>query len=383
MQRTSFVTLIPILFILSLPGLAQKVTVDISACRGTYEILKTMQAGDSESQVSAKLDALLETRPYQVMFQHYNRSWRPNHLPKDVFKRMILSLRFPNEYKAGENERADTMRPRWLRFYTDLPLYEKEMHQLETIDLPRLINEGVQYAQSWLPAGWNIPDFYFAVIPNGGSSAFSIEGSQGYDFFQLDQLQPGEINVNWLVGTVAHESHHLGIHASVPEGLSPADAMAYQVLIMCIPEGSATYFISGSPAGRAPGFPGAKFQIFTPDMTKAWEDRVSEEESLVQRQADMLDRAASGKLTQDEFNNELKDYWLNGAIGRAYVLGSEMFGAIYAAFGKDAVLSVMQDPRRFFRLYNAAIDSKPALLNRCARMPEKAVKQALAIRETH
>jgi hypothetical protein len=362
---------------------AQKVTVDLSACRGAYEILKAMQAGDPEPDVSARLDALLETRPYQVMFQHYNRSWRPNHLPKAVFKRMILSVRFPNEYKAGENERADAMRPYWLSYYTDLSLYEKELHQLESIDLPRLINDGVQYAQGWLPAGWNIPDFYFAVIPNGGSSAFAIEGSQGYDFFQLGQLQSGEININALVGTVAHESHHLGIRMNVPEGLSPADTMAYQVVIMCIPEGSATYFISGSPAGRAPAFPGAKFQNFTPDMTKAWDDGVSQEESLVQHQADLLDRAASGKLTEDEFNNELKDYWLTGTIGRVYVLGAEMFGAIYAAFGKDAVLLVMQDPRQLFKLYNAAIDAKPALLKRCIRMPDKAVKQALAIPKAH
>jgi hypothetical protein len=367
----------------ALSATAQMVTVDLSACRGAYEVLKDMHDGDSEPEVSVKLDVLLETRPYQVMFQHYNRSWRPNHLPKPVFKRLILSLRFPDEYKPGENERADMMRSYWLSYYADLSLYEKELHQLETINLTRLINEGVHYAQEWLPVGWNIPDFYFAVIPNGGSSAFTIAGSQGYDFFQLGQLQSGEININELVGTVAHESHHLGIHANVPEGLSPADAMAYQVLIMCIPEGSATYFISGTPAGRAPAFPDAKFQIFTPDMTKAWADGVSEEETLVQRQADLLDRAVAGKLTQDEFNNELKNYWLNGTIGRAYVLGAEMFGAIYAAFGKDAVLSVMQDPRQFFKLYDAAIDAKPELLKRCVRIPDKAVKQALAIRKAH
>jgi hypothetical protein len=367
----------------ALSATAQMVSVDLSACRGAYEVLKDMHDGDSEPEVSVKLDALLETRPYQVMFQHYNRSWRPNHLPKPVFKRMILSLRFPDEYKAGENERADMMRSYWLSYYADLSLYEKELHQLETINLTRLINEGVHYAQEWLPVGWNIPDFYFAVIPNGGSSAFTIAGSQGYDFFQLGQLQSGEININELVGTVAHESHHLGIHANVPEGLSPADAMAYQVLIMCIPEGSATYFISGTPAGRAPAFPDAKFQIFTPDMTKAWADGVSEEETLVQRQADLLDRAVAGKLTQDEFNNELKNYWLNGTIGRAYVLGAEMFGAIYAAFGKDAVLSVMQDPRQFFELYDAAIDAKPELLKRCVRIPDKAIKKALAIRKAH
>jgi hypothetical protein len=43
---------------------------------------------------------------------------------------------------------------------------------------------------------------------------------------------------------------------------------------------------------------------------------------------------------------------LSGAIGRAYVLGSEMFGAIYVAFGKEKVFKTMKNPRRLFSLYN-------------------------------
>jgi hypothetical protein len=37
----------------------------------------------------------------------------------------------------------------------------------------------VRHAQGWLPAGWTIPDFYFPVVPNGGSSAFTIDDAQG------------------------------------------------------------------------------------------------------------------------------------------------------------------------------------------------------------
>ena len=100
---------------------------------------------------------------------------------------------------------------------------------------------------------------------------------------------------------------------------------------------------------------------------------------MVRRQAALLDRAVAGTLSEDDFNAELRDYWLNGTLGRAYVLGSEMFGAIYAAHGKEGVFAVMQDPRQLFRSYNQALDEKPELLKRCVRMPEKAVKQSLAI----
>jgi hypothetical protein len=383
MRCTRHLLLACILSTFSLPVAAQEVEVDISACRGVYKALKTMHDGAPKEQVSGMLDTLLDTRPYQVMFKHYNRSWRPNELPKPVFKRMILSLRFPEEYSAGENERADTMRPLWAKYYPDLSVYESQLHQLEAADLHKLINEGVRFAQSWLPLEWKIPNFYLAVIPNGGSSAFAIEGTQGYDFFQLAPT-PGKIDVNELVGTVAHESHHLGIRLNPPSSLSSADAMAYRVVTLSISEGAATYFISGSPAGRAPAFPEAHFhEVFTPDLTKAWDSYVAEEEELVQRQAALLDRAVTGNLTEDAFNTELREYWLNGVIGRAYVLGSETFGAIYAAFGKTGAISAMQNPRQIFQMYNEALNAKPDLLKRCVRIPNKTVRQALAIGQDH
>lgn len=217
------------------------------------------------------------------------------------------------------------------------------------------------------------------MIPNGGSPAFSIEGAQGYDFLQLAQVRPGEIDLNWLVGTVAHESHHLGMKSAIPAGLAPADAMAYQVVALCIPEGSATYFISGSPVGRVPAFPDARFHIFTDDLTKAWNGLVGQEEEMMQHQTALLDRAVAGGLTQDAFDAEMRDYWFNGSIGRAYILGSDMLGAIYTAFGKEGVFTVLRDPRRMYAMYNSALDAKPDVLKRCVRIPDRAVKQALAI----
>ena len=357
------------------------VEIDISACRGMYVVLKAMRDGGSKEKISSMLDSLLDTRPYQVMFRHYNRSWRPNELPKVVFKRMILSLQFPEEYSKGENKRADTMRMTWLAYYPDLTPYERQLYQLEATDLNKSINDGVRYAQRWLPAEWKIPDFYMPVIPNGGSPAFSIDGSQGYDFLQLSQGKPlGEIDLNRLVGTVAHESHHLGLKIEAPRGLNPAQQMAFQVVTMCIPEGAANEFISGPPAGRVPKLRSIRFHIYTPDLVAAWNAHVVEEEDMVRRQSSLLDEALRGQLTQGDFDRELREYWFNGAIGRGYVLGSEMLGAIYLAFGKRAVLDVMRDPRRLFQLYNMALAAKPRTLGRCPRFPEGVAKKALSIR---
>ena len=162
-------------------------------------------------------------------------------------------------------------------------------------------------------------------------------------------------------------------------GLSAADKLAYGVVTLCMAEGAATEFISGPPAGRVPALSVVPFHVFTPDLAKSWDEHVGEEEQIVEHQAALLDKAVAGRLTQDAFDDDLRNYWLNGAVGRAYILGSDMFGAIYTAFGKKGVFAAMRDPRQFFDLYNKALDAKPKILRRCVRMPDRAVKQALAI----
>jgi hypothetical protein len=296
---------------------------------------------------------------------------------------MILSLAFKGEYSSGENERADAMLARWTEYYPDLSPYESRLSRLESANLPKLIKNGVRYAQSWLPAGWKIPDFYFPVIPNGGSPAFSLENTQGYDFLQLSREHPGDVDLDWLVGTVAHESHHLGMRSIMPGSMSPAEEMAYRVINLCVAEGVATEFISGPPEGRAPAVPNLPFHIFTPDLIRVWKERVEEEGSILEHQIALLAKAAAGNLTEEGLDAELREYWLSGAVGRAYVLGADIFGAIYLAFGKQAVFAVMEDPRKLFQIYNAALDAKPEPLRHCVRVPDAAVNQALAIGMGH
>jgi hypothetical protein len=56
-----------------------------------------------------------------------------------------------------------------------------------------------------------------------------------------------------------------------------------------------------------------------------------------------------------------------------------MFGAIYLAFGKQGVFTVMEDPRKFFDTYQAALKKNPKALKGCPRLPDGAAKMALAI----
>jgi len=361
------------------PAEARHVRVDLGACRAAGALMTAMRAGAPHDSVRAAIERLLETPGYRVMFRHYNRSWRPNHLPPAVFERMILSLEFPAEYRVGENERADSMRVRWRAAYDDLPGYERRLRQLEGARLSALIARGVRYAQRWLPPGWTIPDFTLIVQPQGGSPAFSIDGAQGYDFLQLPCSPAGDLDLDWLVGTIAHESNHLGMRSRELRASSPADSVAYALVSLCIAEGVATEFISGPPAGLAPAVPGVPFHIFTPALAAAWTARVGEEPEMFTHMAALLERAVHGALTQPELEAEMRGYWFEGAIGRAYVFGSEIFGAIELGLGRKAVYEAIEDPRRLFELYDRALDRRPDRLGRCVRMPESTVREALAI----
>ena len=225
---------------------------------------------------------------------------------------------------------------------------------------------------------WKIPKFYFVVIPNGGSPAFTIDDAQGYDFFQLPE-DGDKIDIRRLVGTIAHESHHLGMQAAAPDSLTPAEMIAFQVMSVTVAEGTATKFVSGAPAGCVPAIAGVPSNSLTAELTKSWNAHLANTAELVQHQAALLDRALSGDLTEEAFKTDLRDYWLSGLIGRAYVLGAEMFGAIHFAFGKEKVFAAMQDPRRLFALYNEALDAKPKELAQCVRVSEKAVQQSISI----
>ena len=83
------------------PAAAQRATIDASAPAAMCRVLVAMHDGASETRAEAMLDSVLDTRAYTIMFHHYNRVWRPNHLPRSVFRDMIPSLAFPARYSAG------------------------------------------------------------------------------------------------------------------------------------------------------------------------------------------------------------------------------------------------------------------------------------------
>lgn len=362
------------------PAHAQQVTIDVSASHAMYRILLSLKDGASKDEASRMLDSVLATRAYRTMFRHYNRSWRPDHLPEAVFKRMILSLRFPAEYSVGENQRADAMLPGWRRFYGDLALYAANLKQLDQTDLRTLITQGVHYAQTWLPPEWRIPDFYLPILPHGGSRAFTIDTAQGYDFLQLARDSAGVILWSELVSTIAHESHHLGVKARSPGVMSLADSVAFEFVSIFMAEGTATKFVNDFPGGCVPRIDGTRRDpAYTPQVAEWWQRYTAKEAELFDRLVKTFEGARAGTLSRDSLEAELAGYWLDGYVSPVYFVGAELFGAIYHGYGKSGAFAAMRDPAKLLPMYRGAIKRRPDLLGGCYVIPDSTARHAEAL----
>ncbi len=364
------------------PGLsAAGIIVDASACGRVYDLLLMMKSGAGKPAVGAEVDTMLDSVPYRIMFRHYNRNWRPNHLSPGVFKRMIMSLAFPGEYATGENQRADRMLPLWRKFYADLPLFEGNLREIREADLARMITERVAFAQTWLPPEWRIPDIRMFIIPNGGSTAFTVEGVEGYDFFQLPRDSAGTIGWDELGTTVAHESHHLGVQGGVPGVMSRSDSTAYVFLAMFVGEGTATKFINDYPGGCVPAVDSSRKDpsFDRKEISALWRTYTSGERDLFARLVGTFEAARAGRLTPAAMNAETGGFWLSGYVSPVYFVGAELYGAVYLGVGKEGAFAAMRDPRMLFALYNRAVAARRDILGGCFVIPDSSVRHALAI----
>jgi hypothetical protein len=343
--------------ILTLHVFSQNVEVDYSACWSMSGFVNHLKQENNKEKLSAELDSILHTRPYKIMFQHYNRPYRPNHLPVDVFRRMIMSLRFDSLYKKGENERADAMLEYWKRFYNNTVLYEKNFRQIEVSNLKGIIQKGIHRAQRWLPENMKIPDFYFFIHPNGGSTAFAFNSSQGYDFFQLPRDKKGNLLLEQLADNVSHESHHLGLDIKQPTLKSHRDSMAFSFLTLFMAEGTASKFVDNLPGGCVPKIDSKRKSNLESEGVAIWKEYTVKEKELFDEFIDDFKKINDNVYSMDSISPRFV-YWLSGYKGKAYFIGSELYGSVYFAFGRETAFLAMTDPTKLFHLYNQAIGKR-------------------------
>lgn len=166
---------------------------------------------------------------------------------------------------------------------------------------------------------------------------------------------------------------------ATPEGLSPSQTVTFRFLSLFVGEGTATKFVDNAPGGAVRQVdPSAKHQ-FTGEVEQVWRTYTAEERQIFQRMVATFETAFRGEFSEEDLDKDMRDYWLAGPKGPAYFAGSELYGAIYTAFGNEGLFAAMRDPRKTFQLYRDALKAKPELLHDCPEIPEAAAQHALSI----
>jgi len=354
-----------------------RIELDAKSPKQILDLFKFIKKSDSKIAIEKKIDECITSRPFQVMFSHYNRSWNPNKLPKDSMKHMILSLKYEEAYKGHEHRVTNFMKPVWEKYYTNISLFEKEIDYLSKIDMNTLISNALNKANELLPRGVLIPDFYFFIHPNGRSNGFVIKNSHGLDFFQLPKSKDGTIDKDYLEMILTHEIHHLGLATLMPPELyDTKENTALNVLSMPIGEGVANKFINNAPGGCTSKVDSTRKSYYSNEVLVGWSDYNKSENKIFNKFIDLFNRAFAGSLTKKQFYTEFKNYWIksrNKSRPRFYFLGAEIMGVIYQGLGKNACLDVMKDPTQLFVKYTQALESNPTLKQRCPSIPRQTV----------
>lgn len=315
---------------------------------------------------AGELDQILAGPSYQAMFRHYNRSWRPDHLPPSAFRDMILGA------LAGgappENDRASQMRPRWDAAVSDIQRLSRDVRAIEALVDRGLVEDALAQAERWLPPGQAIPVQRVHLLLDGGSFPWAHEGNVGVDLLQLPRTaHDAGIDLEALGPMLAHEFHHIGLAAAwgtaETGALTDEESLALRFLRFLAGEGAAMKFVNNAPGGRAPALSTRATPDFGEAMQADWAVYRREETALWASAQDLLLRILEGQATAQDMAAEMREYWLPGpprVLGRNYYVGAELLGAVYHYAGWDAAARLMTDPRCLLTAFDEARSGLPA-----------------------
>jgi len=171
-------------------------------------------------------------------------------------------------------------------------------------------------------------DIYFDVL------AMSFKASAGAGTYP----SPPEI-----VEFFAHETHHVGLGAIVDRQraqlrFDDVERRAYDLLVMLVSEGSATYFIN------------AHHDLARMRDDPQYREHLADPERLLATIEHLLGELLAHRLDGDAYEQALTPLVASGF----HSAGALLFDAIYRGSGRAAVLDVLRDPRQLLSAYVAA-----------------------------
>ena len=227
---------------------------------------------------------------------------------------------------------------------------EKLREDLDKLKKARVRDAALELASRYLPDEADISNRFYVVL-FGASSAFSVGEENGYDLLQLPKTSTGEIDIERVIQTFAHEMHHSGFDNCARKYMSEVNGEGRIMLAgILASEGMPTHFINRQRENLEL-MKSAPNEIFRM-LAAQWEDHLTRLPELYREAENDIRLNMKGEIGQ----KEIFEKWMSGLQGPAYALGSDMFSVIEKHLGVEEAKKIVRDYRQILSVYNRAAE---------------------------
>lgn len=333
----------------------QTVTIDYQMAEKAIEWLEFIKdEHDLEKIKKYFMTEVAPTEGCQSIIKHWQRFRNWN---EDIFFNFIMEAlnRIPTD-KSLKNEDG-SLTPFGLRqslWLQALNNTERLRADLKILKEARLREAALDLARKYLPEEADISNRFYVVL-FGASSAFSVGEENGYDLLQLPKGPDGQLDLQNIVETFAHEMHHSGFLNCTDQHMSEVKNKE-RILLPGIlaAEGMPTHFINRVKENLH--LLKSSPNEFSSQLVSQWEENLSRLPELYQEAEKDIELNMKGEIGQ----KEIFEKWVSGLQGAAYVLGSDMFSVIERYLGLEEAKNVARDYRLLLSVYNAAAEKARA-----------------------
>jgi hypothetical protein len=333
----------------------QTVIIDYQMAEKAIEWLEFIKdEHDLEKIKKCFMTEVAPTEGCQSIIKHWQRFRNWN---EDIFFNFIMEAlnRIPTD-KSLKNEDGSLTsfglrQSLWLQALNNTERLRADLKRLKEA---RLREAALDLARKYLPEEADISNRFYVVL-FGASSAFSVGEENGYDLLQLPKGPDGQLDLQNIVETFAHEMHHSGFLNCTDQHMSEVKNKERIMLPgILAAEGMPTHFINRVKENLH--LLKSSPNEISRQLASQWEENLSRLPELYQEAEKDIELNMKGEIGQ----KEIFEKWVSGLQGAAYVLGSDMFSVIERYLGLEEAKNVARDYRLLLSVYNAAAEKARA-----------------------
>lgn len=333
----------------------QTVIIDYQMAEKAIEWLEFIKdEHDLEKIKKYFMTEVAPTEGCQSIIKHWQRFRNWN---EDIFFNFTMEAlnRIPTD-KSLKNEDGSLTsfglrQSLWLQALNNTERLRADLKRLKEA---RLREAALDLARKYLPEEADISNRFYVVL-FGASSAFSVGEENGYDLLQLPKGPDGQLDLQNIVETFAHEMHHSGFLNCTDQHMSEVKNKERIMLPgILAAEGMPTHFINRVKENLH--LLKSSPNEISRQLASQWEENLSRLPELYQEAEKDIELNMKGEIGQ----KEIFEKWVSGLQGAAYVLGSDMFSVIERYLGLEEAKNVARDYRLLLSVYNAAAEKARA-----------------------